>query len=291
MGVRLLSLDEWQHGDARAPAAWAVVDARPREDYLAGHIPGAVHVAWEAWCAPGPAHLHAVTAQPGYWGRLAAGDDDARADARCAAELARHGLSHDRPVVVYADGAGSKGREGRIAWMLLYLGACDVLLLDGGWSAWQRAGGPLASGEEDVREAGLFRIMPQEGRRMRLDALRRAYHEGTLPLLVDSREQHDFAGRVHPYMPRMGHLPAAVLLPYERLFAPLGHYIGRDGYLGLLPPAARHVPIVTYCEVGVRAATVALLHEIYTGQVSATYDGSLMEWSLDPHLPVLTGPA
>jgi 3-mercaptopyruvate sulfurtransferase SseA len=40
----------------------------------------------------------------------------------------------------------------------------------------------------------------------------------------------------------------------------------------------------------VRAATVAVLHEVYTGQVVATYDGSLMEWGLDPTIPVITTP-
>jgi 3-mercaptopyruvate sulfurtransferase SseA len=43
---------------------------------------------------------------------------------------------------------------------------------------------------------------------------------------------------------------------------------------------------VTYCEVGVRASLLALLHEIHAGQVVAVFDGSLMQWSLDPELPV-----
>jgi 3-mercaptopyruvate sulfurtransferase SseA len=48
---------------------------------------------------------------------------------------------------------------------------------------------------------------------------------------------------------------------------------------------------VTYCEVGVRAAAVAVLHEALTGREAAAYDGSLMEWGLDPALPVLAAPS
>jgi 3-mercaptopyruvate sulfurtransferase SseA len=44
--------------------------------------------------------------------------------------------------------------------------------------------------------------------------------------------------------------------------------------------------LVTYCEVGVRSCLFALLHELYTGQVIANFDGSIMEWALDMELPM-----
>jgi len=290
MSVALLTVEALREVPHDAEGRPLEVDARPRAAYLEGHIPGARHMAWEEWCAPGPTSNHPITGQPGYWGRLE--DDSAHARTRYARQLEAHGVTHAQPVVVYADGAPSKGREGRIAWMLLYLGVRDVALLDGGWSAWRLAGGPVASGAGPApSSACFFGGVIQARRRALLPTLRQAYAAGRLPLPIDTRAAADFAGHVHTYLPRMGHLPGAVLLPYDDLFLPSGHFIGRERYLRRLPAGVLDAgAVVTYCEVGVRAATVALLHEAYTGGVVATYDGSLMEWGLDPALPVLTTP-
>ncbi|GAC1523924.1 MAG: hypothetical protein NVS2B16_32290 [Chloroflexota bacterium] len=89
------------------------------------------------------------------------------------------------------------------------------------------------------------------------------------------------------YQPRMGHLPSAVLIPFTDLFAPSGRYIDQTAYGEHVPTEVQEAShLVAYCEVGVRACTFALLHEIYTGHVVQVYDGSIMEWSFDPRLPV-----
>ncbi len=49
--------------------------------------------------------------------------------------------------------------------------------------------------------------------------------------------------------------------------------------------------LVAYCEVGVRSCLFALLHEVYTGQIIANFDGSIMEWALDTQLPMERDPA
>ena len=259
------------------------MDARPREEYAAGHLPGAVVLPWEEWCGHGPVERCPLVAEPGYWGRLADADPDWYAQ-----RLGEHGLRHDVPIVVYAGGLRSKGREGRIAWMLLYLGAQEVYLLDGGWQGWRTSGG-LVETTSATPMAAQFMVRPDPRRRACFDALRAAYHQGTMPRMVDARSLDEFAGRQHPYLPRMGHLPGAVLLPFADLFAPDGRFVDRARYLEALPEALRaDVPAASYCEVSLRASTVALLHEIHTGHIMAVFDGSLMEWSLDPTLPILT---
>ncbi|MDQ2744644.1 MAG: rhodanese-like domain-containing protein, partial [Chloroflexota bacterium] len=120
-----------------------IVDARRRSDFESGHIPGAVWMGWEAWCDSAPAAGGRQLAQTGYWGVLASGDR-----AELGTRLAAHGLSSQVPVVVYGDGARTRGREGRIAWMLFYFGAQHVLLLDGGWSGWLASGGPVELREQ-----------------------------------------------------------------------------------------------------------------------------------------------
>ena len=279
--IRLVSAAELQR--EVVSGAVRVVDARTRDEYAVGHVPGAVWIGWEEWCAAPPQQRHAPTRQAGYWGLIAP-----HSSASYAARLRDLGLGNDDAIVVYADSVRSWGRDGRIAWMLLYLGARHVLLLDGGWRGWLREGGSVEH-TVPLPAPGRFSVVAREERRARFDALRLAYQAGTLPALVDTRTLDEYAGRAHPYMPRMGHLPGAVLMAFEDLYDPGGAFVGRDAYLARLSAQVRAAPhLVTYCEVGVRASTTALLHEIYTGQVVAVYDGSLMEWALDPALPVHT---
>lgn len=195
-------------------------------------------------------------------------------------------MSSDEPVVIYADGPRSKGREGRVGWMLLYYGASSVALLDGGWSGWLRAGGK-GEAPVPVPVRGRFKVHIQSERRVRLSQLKQAYTDGNMPLLVDARSRAEYDGLLHDYQPRKGRLPAALHLPYTEFFTETGNFAGRDQYLQRLPAALRQAKgIVACCEVGVRSVLFALLYEYYTGQVVANFDGSVMEWALDQTLPM-----
>jgi len=134
-----------------------VIDARHRHEFARGHIPGATWLGWEEWCAPPPPGAARTLAEPGYWGGLDRLE-------QLAGRLADAGIRDDRLLLVHADGPHAKGREGRIARMLLYLGAADVRLLDGGWSAWVAAGGPVST-EARAPVVGRFAPAVREHRR------------------------------------------------------------------------------------------------------------------------------
>ncbi len=261
-----------------------IVDARRRSDFESGHIPGAVWMGWEAWCDSAPAAGGRQLAQTGYWGVLASGDR-----AELGTRLAAHGLSSQVPVVVYGDGARTRGREGRIAWMLFYFGAQHVLLLDGGWSGWLASGGPVELREQRPPR-GNFPVRLHEERHRTLAQLRAAYADDSGLLPIDTRSLPEFVGELEPYVPRRGRLTGAVLVSFSDLYSADGRYLTRQHYVHHLPTTVRqaHNP-VAYCEVGVRAGLFALMHEAHTGQVVPVYDGSLIEWGLEPDLPVIQG--
>ncbi len=74
----------------------------------------------------------------------------------------------------------------------------------------------------------------------------------------------------------------------KALFAGDWRYLSQDSYLQMLPQRVRVVDgALAYCEVVVRAATFAVLHEVYTGQVVPVYDRSLMEWGMEPDLEIV----
>lgn len=281
MGIGIVSPEELIAERVGRFAGAAIFDTRGREAFLAGHISGSMSMTWESWCAQAPDDVEPTLKQSGYWGvvaPIAPVDGDER--------LADLDLQDGRPIVVYADGPRTRGREARIAWMLLYFGACNVWLLDGGWTGWLASGGNVQAGEaaHAVRPVGVC-LRPE--RRRQLHELREAYHQGTLPVLIDARSQAEFEGEIQEYLPRRGHLPGARLVPFADCFDADGRYVPREFYLTNLVPGIRDaVNMVTYCEVGVRACLFALLHEVYTGIIVPVYDGSLMEWSLQPDLPM-----
>lgn len=276
-----------------------VLDARER-GFVWGHIPGAQPVDWRDF-------------RDG-WGRTGRLHPD---PAQMAARLSALGVAGDRPVLIYGDAGRGFGEEGRIAWLLAYLGHRQVYILDGGWPAWGQVGGPIARGlaGRPVRPEGPgipFVPSPQPGLRTDKAAVQRVVQglEGaprpTAPLILDVRTAAEWRGATPYFEARGGHIPSARHLDWQQL-------LGSDGRLrsaaelhallsslGVAPPAG-HSPasdaspaaepdIVVYCTGGVRSAFVwAVLRSLGYRHVR-NYDGSFWEWAADPSLPVTRPP-
>ena len=277
MTISLISPNELQDNTS----AFHILDTRSYAHYLQGHIPGAVWMGWDIWCEDAPVHTGSALKQSGYWGILKDDTPEALAD-----KLGQFGVSNDRPILIYADGSHSKGCEARVAWMLLYFGLPSVSLLNGGWSAWLRQGGDVQTTKLRFSYSHI-RLNIQENRRVRLYQLLDAMKQGSHPLFIDTRSYEEFIGQRYDYQPRLGRIPGAVHLPYTDFFDDEGYFVSRDNYLQRLPPEILSVSQrIPYCEVGVRSCLFALLHELYTGQVIANFDGSIMEWALNKTLPM-----
>lgn len=84
-----------------------VLDVRPLFAFSSGHIPNAQPVRWDFYGQrSNPAIL--------------------RDNSTLARELSRIGIAPEKHVVVVGLGRGGKGEEGRVAWMLNYLGVKNV---------------------------------------------------------------------------------------------------------------------------------------------------------------------
>jgi thiosulfate/3-mercaptopyruvate sulfurtransferase len=260
----------------------AVLDARDVSfwGFRAGHLPGAVPIDWKRY-------------RDG-WGRTGRLGDPAE----MAARLARLGVDEARPVLVYGDGVAGFGEEGRIAWLLLYLGHGDVHILDGGIAAWRAAGRPLERGGAGDPPPGRFTARPQQALRAEKERARAVSVLASGPgagVLVDVRTDGEWRGRTPYFEARGGHIPGAVHLPWTRLFDERGRVLPRDRLLDVLlqagvvrsgpggTPAAPE--IILYCTGGVRSAMAwAALRA--AGLRASNYDGSFWEWAADRSLPV-----
>lgn len=280
MGVSLISVAELREPNPDR----IIIDTRLRKQYDAGHIPGAIWLRWEEWCEQAPDQAQQILKTPGYWGRLADPLEHSFAH-----RLGEYGVGSDAELIVYSAGPRSKGSDGRVAWMLLYLGARNVRLLDGAWQDWIDQGGRIETQTQQADHRRFDLLLQPQRRALLSDWKQRIITDQVV--LIDTRSAEEFAGDCFDYQPRKGRLPGSVLIPFRTMFSSGRKYVTREQYREMLPTAAGEQMLLTYCEVGVRAATVALLHEIYRQQIVAVYDGSLMEWALDPALPLCSGRA
>lgn len=268
--------------EAMAPYArvldvrWVLGRTDGRDQYLAGHVPGAVYVDLESDLAD--------PVGDGSRGRHPLPEPD-----RFAAAMRRCGVSKDQPVVVYDDVQGTSAT--RAWWLLTYHGHPDVRVLDGGWAGYLATGAPVRGGDV-VPPPGDFRADPGHLPVLDADGAARVARDG---VLVDVRARERFRGEHEPIDPVAGHIPGATSIPFTEAnlsaadpgltrFRLLDD--ARTQYAGRGVRPDRDVGV--YCGSGVTAThTVFTLHRL--GVPAALYAGSWSEWIADPTRPVATG--
>jgi thiosulfate/3-mercaptopyruvate sulfurtransferase len=255
----------------------AVLDVRYRMggppgagEFAAGHVPGASYVDLDAdlAAAPGPGGRHPLPRT----------GDFERA-------MRRVGVSGSRPVVVYDD--WSAHAAGRAWWLLRYHGHQDVRVLDGGWAAWQRAGGPVEAGETGRPGSREGDFVATPGGMPVVEA------EGVLdvPVLVDARAGERYRGETEPVDPVAGHVPGAVNvatasnLRADGTFRPAEELRETYAAVGATAEAGERGEVAAYCGSGVTAAHDIIAMEL-AGVRAALYPGSWSGWIADPTRPV-----
>jgi thiosulfate/3-mercaptopyruvate sulfurtransferase len=294
---------------------WRLGGPPGREDYVRGHLPGAVFLDLDAELAapPGPAGRHPLPE---------------------AADLERvlraAGVREGGTVVAYDDGNGSIAA--RLWWLLRWAGHDRVQVLDGGYAAWSAEGRP-ATTEVPTPEPGDVTVRPGHMPVVDADGAAALARAG---VLLDARAPERYRGDVEPIDPRAGHVPGARNAPFAahtdadgrwRTPAELAEHfakvgvgegrvrvgegiagVGEDTKVGVAEDAEvrggeekegvdRKVEseVGAYCGSGVTATSVVLALEvagITSAEVpAALYAGSWSNWSADPSRPVSTGDA
>jgi thiosulfate/3-mercaptopyruvate sulfurtransferase len=250
------------------PHGAAVAMPNGKEQYAAGHIPGAVQLDYAE-------DIHDL-ATP-YAARVAPPE-------RFAEVMGASGIGDSTFVVAYD--AGDVPYAARMLWMLRYYGHDDAAILAGGLAAWKAAGEPIVT---DVPHPARTTFHPhvRPALRASLDEVR-AIAEGRSDVqLVEAQRDGTYAQRDRD-IPGVTRLSASALLEDAR-----GGRIAEPARLDDLIAASgldRTKRTITSCGSGVGAsgAYLALLAAGFTDV--AVYDGSWMEWSHDG-LPTVPKPA
>jgi thiosulfate/3-mercaptopyruvate sulfurtransferase len=256
---------------------WRLDRPDGRDDYQAGHIPGAVYVDLETELSD-----HSVTGR----GRhpLPSGDS-----LQTAAR--RWGLNDGVPVVIYDD--WNRAGSARAWWVLTAAGVTGARILDGGLSAWVAAGEELVKGVESPADGGvtLAHTDLYKGALATLTAEEVATFTDS-GVLVDARAPERFRGEVEPVDPVAGHIPGAGNAPSTATLGDDGTFRDADELRELFSSAGADgsAPVGVYCGSGVTAA-VDLVALKVAGVDAALFPGSWSQWSSDAANPVATGPA
>ncbi|NUP25729.1 MAG: sulfurtransferase [Nocardia sp.] len=254
---------------------WRLDRPDGREDYRAGHLPGAVYVDLD-----GALSDHSVTGR----GRHPLPDG-----AALQRDLRAWGVRDGVPVVIYDD--WNRAGSSRAWWVLTAAGLRDVRILDGGLAAWRESGGSLDSGEVTPApgDATVTRPDLYAGALSVVTAgeLGDIVANGTL---VDARAPERYRGENEPVDPVAGHIPGAVNVPATALLDESGRFRPDEEVLARYPGsgASPPEPLAVYCGSGVTAA-IAVAALTAAGREASLFPGSWSQWSADASNPVEVG--
>ncbi len=243
-----------------------LIDVRGPAAYTA-HIPGAVNSTWHEYSDPSAVSKGVLS------------PDLSQIEQRVRAL----GINQTSDVVIYSNPFDNWGDEGRMFWMLQYLGHSSVRILDGGWVKWV-AEQRRFDHEVAKPATGDFTVNAQPDLMILKDALKKlvkGHHPNTV--ILDARSVEEYAGKEIDGLPRAGHIPSAINISWNQ-------FLQKDA---TLKPAeqVRNIfedhglredqEIITYCLGGVRAAWVYCLLRYVGFHKVKTYPGSWWEWSRD----------
>lgn len=212
---------------------------------------------------------------------------------RMAELLGKLGAKQDEPIIIYCTRGGVDAA--RLQWILQGFGHEQVVIMNGGKTAWIQAGYPLTK-EQPARRPPTDYQFPQPeilNHSVSLEEVLAAISD-TNTIIVDTREDYEFYGIPHIANGSVvrfkegafacGAIPGARHLNWSesvdlhshhtfKSLADLHHNFQREG----IHPDKK---VIVYCQSGVRSAhTTFVLRELLGYPDVKNYDGSWIEWS------------
>lgn len=241
---------------------WYLLDRKGHDEYLRGHIPGALFVDLEAVTGTRGGGRHPL---PAAW--------------QVQDEMQKAGVDDITKVVVYDDAGGSVAA--RLWFLLGWFGHGERAVLDGGLQAW---GEPLETRIRSVIR-GTFRSKPPDRAQiLDFDAVRQLQD---VPLL-DARAGERYSGEKEPIDPKAGHIPGALSAPWMENLGPDGRFKSPGELLAHFSGLGAGDGAVVYCGSGVNACHDLLAMELAGVSNGRLYAGSWSDWS-HHDAPVATG--
>ncbi len=247
--------------------------AKGRQDYLAGHIPGAqyAHLGEDLASSMTPSSGRHPLPEPEDF----------------SAFLSRIGWCDDKLLVAHDD--RNNAMAVRLWWLMRHFGQ-SAALLDGGLEAWSRAGMPLESGAVESAPAPIPMLRGDAAMTVSAaDILDDLAHAALT--LVDARAPERYSGAVEPLDARAGHIPGARNRPFALNLDDSGCFKPAEQLRREFEELLQQRPlesVVHTCGSGVTACHNRFAMELAGMGTSRIYPGSWSEWARDESRPIET---
>lgn len=235
-----------------------LVSTRKATDYAKVHIEGAIHVN----------HKDLYKAEP-------------KSTIKSTAEIAKifgdKGISNTNTIVLYDNGSGKY--SGRIYWILKYLGAKDVKILDGHMKAWRMARKPVTKNPVK-RKATTFNVAVNKAAIADIVQVKKASNSPAA-VIIDVRSADEYKGIKESKLPQ-GHIPNAINLEFKKVMDTKSMLKSKEELQALFNAAGvtKDKEVILYCESSVRAGVVYMALKSALGYPNVkVYDGALYEWT------------
>lgn len=251
-----------------AAKQFIILDARSREKYRAGNIPGAIWVDHETW-----SKTFGKSQDPKEWAKL----------------FSDLGIVNEDKIVVYDD--AMQKDAARIWWILRYFGHKDVRLLNGGFKAWTDAGLPMSKLGVAVKERRPYRIETPDATRFATgDDVLKALKDKSVQI-IDARSEKEHCGDDKLKNKKGGAIPGAMHLEWtDALDKASQRFKSAEELTDIFKKAGIDPtrPSVTHCQSGGRAAVMAFTLELMGGKNVANYYRGWSEWGNREDTPIVT---
>jgi thiosulfate/3-mercaptopyruvate sulfurtransferase len=243
-----------------------LIDTRSAEDYSQGHIPGATHF-----------DLFGLSLV-----------DTTEAPLKAFMFMIHHvlelrGVSADKPVVFY--GTNSDMRAARGVWFLEYYGHPNVKMLDGGFQAWQQAGGPVTR-DAATPKAATFKSTERRDVLATVDDMLDSLRRKDVAIL-DTRSQGEHLGTV-VRAARGGSIPGSIHIEWTDNLDASGKFKSNAELKAMYEKAgvSADKEVLSYCQGGYRAAHSYIALRLLGYPRVRNYIGSWKEWGDRADLPL-----
>ncbi len=234
-----------------------VIISAGADDSYKVHITGAINIPHGELCTDSP--IRNVIQSPDAMAKI----------------LGSKGVSADKTIVVYDE--GSSKYSGRMYWMLKYMGAPNVKMLNGNMTAWKAGRKPI-TGAPTKLPAATFTPKADAGLLAKMDEVKKAVGNASY-VIVDARTPEEFAGTAETEL-RPGHIPSAVNVNYETLLDSKSLLKSNDELKSMFESEGitKDKTVIVYCETSVRAGIIFLALKGLGYPNVKVYDGAYLEW-------------